>query len=133
MKGDIIMPSPELKIRQFQHEIDTWKRNLEFLLQENVNLKNRLAEVLQTVQDDDILEAAETFQSEFLREDEAIQILRGDIAKQDHLLTREIYENGYIIKDVVRQQKKLSEGVKNVVSGFNKLKFDFNSYLGEVL
>ncbi len=128
------MTSPELKIRQFRHESDTWKRNLEFMMQENVNLKNRLAEVLQSVSSDgDILDTAEQYQNDFIREDEMIHLLRGDIAKQDGLLVREIYENGHLIKDVVHQQRKLSEEVKNAIVEFNRLKFDFNSYLGEIL
>ena len=128
------MISPELKIRQFRHESDTWKRNLEFMMQENVNLKNRLAEVLQGISSgDDILNAAEEYQNEFIREDETIHLLRGDIAKLDDLLVREIYEDGHLVKDVAHQQKKLSEEVKNAIIEFNKLKFDFNNYLGEIL
>ena len=128
------MISPELKIRQFRHESDTWKRNLEFMMQENVNLKNRLAEVLQGISSGgDILNAAEEYQNEFIREDETIHLLRGDIAKLDDLLVREIYEDGHLVKDVAHQQKKLSEEVKNAIIEFNKLKFDFNNYLGEIL
>lgn len=134
MNKEIVMANAELKVRQFQHESNTWKRNLEFLTQENVNLKNRLAEVLQTIPDDeDILEAAEGYQSEFLREDETIRLMRGDISKHDALLQKGVYENGFSIKELSRKQKKLSEGVKDIVAGFNKLKFDFNNYLGEIL
>ncbi|HVT86629.1 MAG TPA: hypothetical protein VHD35_15605 [Chitinophagaceae bacterium] len=128
------MTSPELKIRQFRHESDTWKRNLEFMMQENVNLKNRLAEVLQAISaDEDILNAAEHYQNEFIREDEAIHLLRRDISKLDTLLVREIYEDGELVRDLVHQHRKLSQEVRNAVSEFNKLKFDFNNYLGEVL
>lgn len=128
------MTGPELKIRQFRHESDTWKRNLEFMMQENVNLKNRLAEVLQSISgDEDILNAAEHYQNEFIREDEAIYLLRRDIVKLDHLMVREVYEDGHMIRDVMQQRKKLSQEVRNAISEFNKLKFDFNNYLGEVL
>jgi uncharacterized protein Yka (UPF0111/DUF47 family) len=83
------MTSPELKIRQFRHESDTWKRNLEFMMQENVYLKNRLAEVLQTISgDEDILDTAEHYQNEFIQEDEMIYLLRRDIAKLDNLMFR---------------------------------------------
>lgn len=128
------MTSSELKIRQFRHESDTWKRSLEFMMQENVNLKTRLAEVLQAISsDDDILNAAEQYQNEFIREDEAIHLLRRDIAKLDNLLVREAYDDGRLVRDVLNQRKKLSQEIRDTVAEFNKLKFDFNNYLGEVL
>lgn len=128
------MASPELKIRQFRHESDTWKRNLEFMMQENANLKNRLAEVLQAISgSDDLLETAEQYQNEFIREDETIHLLRRDIANLDNLIVREFYEDGHLIRDVMSQRKKLSHEVRTAVVEFNKLKFDFNNYLGEVL
>jgi uncharacterized protein Yka (UPF0111/DUF47 family) len=128
------MTNPELKIRQFRHESDTWKRNLEFMMQENANLKNRLAEVLQSITgDDEILDRAEQYQNEFIREDEAIYLLRRDIAKLDNLMVREIYEDGHLIRDLTHQRNKLSQEVRNAVTEFNKIKFDFNNYLGELL
>ena len=128
------MNRPESKIKGFQHEIDTWKRNLEFIMGENTCLKTRLADVLKAVSsDEDLLSAAEQYQNNFIREDETIQLLRGDIAKLDKLLAKGIYQDGQVISDVIRKQKKLAAEMKNAISGFNKLKFDFNNYLGEVL
>ena len=128
------MSITETKIKQFRHESDTWKRNLEFIMEENAYLKNRLAEVLKTVSpDEDILSAAEQYQNNFVREDETIHILRGDIADFDKLLVKEIYQDGQVIGEMMRKQKKLAVEMKNTVGEFNKLKFDFNNYLGEVL
>ena len=128
------MDNGEPKIGQFRYESDTWKRNLEFMIQENTHLKNRLADVLRSItEDENLLTAAEQYQNDFIREDETIQLLRGDIARLDKLLTREIYEDGHLIRDVIKDQKKLAAEVKNAISEFNKLKFDFNNYLGEVL
>lgn len=128
------MSMPESKMRQFLHESDMWKRNLEFIMHENTDLKNRLADVLRTeMADIDLLEAAEYYQNHFVREDETIHILRGDIADFDKLLGREVYQDGRVINDVVKKQKKLSAEMKNTVVEFNKLKFDFNNYLAEAL
>lgn len=128
------MPNSKFKIRQFHHESDTWKRNLEFITQENANLKNRLAEVLQSIPaDGDILNTAEYYQNEFIREDELVNFLRRDISKLDKLLVQEVYEDGEIFQNVIHQQKKLSEDMKGIISGFNRLKFDFNNYLGNIL
>ena len=128
------MNSIESKVKQFQHEVDGWKRNLEFIMEENTYLKTRLADVLKAVSsDEDILTAAEQYQNNFVREDETIHLLRGDIADFDKLLVKEIYQDGKVIDEVMRKQKKLSAEIKNSIGEFNKLKFDFNNYLGEVL
>ena len=123
-----------LKVRQFKHESETWKRNLEFMMQENALLKNRLSEVLDTMSaDGEILNAAEEYQNHFIREDESFHLLRRDIAELDNLLTREIYEDGMLKKEVVFKKKKLSKEIETSIREFNKLKFDFNNYLGDVL
>ncbi|MBS1622157.1 MAG: hypothetical protein JSS80_11035 [Bacteroidetes bacterium] len=128
------MPNSELQIRQFHYESDTWKRNLEFIRQENAILKNRLAEVLQNIPGDkEVLHTAEQYQNEFICEDELIQLLKKDIAKLDTLLLREASRDGEAEKDIITRQKRLSEEVKNVISSFNRLKFDFNNYLGTIL
>ena len=128
------MNSAESKMKQFRHESDSWKRNLEFITQENNYLKNRLADVLRTeLADDDLLNAAEQYQNHFVMEDETIHLLRKDIADLDKLLVREVYEDGKLISDVMKKQKKMSAEMKNAVTEFNKLKFDFNNYLGEAL
>ena len=128
------MTNPDLKIRQFRHESDTWKRSLEFIMQENTYLKNRLAEVLKDIAaDEDLLNTAEQYQNHFIREDETIHLLRRDIAGLDKLLVREVYEDGQLISDLIHQRRKLAAEIKNSVSEFNKLKFDFNNYLGEML
>jgi hypothetical protein len=128
------MTNPDLIIRQFRHESNTWKRNLEFMMEENTHLKNRLAEVLNVVSTDaNLLTAAEEYQNRFIGEDENFHLLRGDIAELDKLLTQEIYEDGMIIKEVIHKQKKLSKEIETAIKEFNRIKFDFNNYLGEVL
>ena len=78
----------ELKLKQLQHESDTWKRSLGFMMDENVQLKNRFAEILRTEFDETLLEDIEKFQANFIREDEMIRFLKTDIAKLDKLLVR---------------------------------------------
>lgn len=133
-KGQIYYMDYILIIRQFKHESDTWKRNLEFLMQENTHLKNRLSEVLNTTSaDDELLTAAEEYQNRFVREDESFHLLRRDIAELDNILTREIFEDGMLKKELTYKQKKLSKEIETAIKEFNKLKFEFNNYLGEAL
>jgi len=123
----------QIKLKQLQHESDTWKRELGFMMDENVRLKNRLAEILRTEFDNDLLEDIENFQNRFIREDEVISLLRKDIAKLDKLLVREIFEDGQIIDNVNRMLKEIRRNIGIAESQFGKLKLEFNSYLFENL
>ena len=86
---------PELKLKQLQYERDTLKRLLDFMIDENVHMKNRLSEVLQDKFDKNLLKGIEFFQSTFLKEDELIGLLRNDFAELNKLLVIEIFENDY--------------------------------------
>lgn len=128
------MPDMVLKIRQFRHESDTWKRNLDFIIQENNNLKNRLSEVLQSTEvDKEMLDRSEYYNEEFTRGDIALSLLKRDIANMDKVLENETNNSGHAISHIMRRHKKLSLEIGNAIAVFNKLKFEFNNYLGEVL
>jgi hypothetical protein len=123
----------ETRILQYKYENDTWKRLLEFIQSENVFLKNRLAQVASEEIDSDMLEEAEYFQNNFVEEDSNIAALRNYVAEQDSLLRREVFEDGAILRDVVRRQKKLRKQAEQAEQRFNKLKFEFNNFLSENL
>jgi regulator of replication initiation timing len=121
----------ELKIMQLQYESDTWKRSLAFMKDENVHLKNRLAEVLKNNFDKSLLEEVEGFQTRFIREDERLGLLWNEIAETDKLLVREIFEDGRIMKKVGKRIKKLRTNIMSAERQFSKLKQEFNNYLTE--
>jgi hypothetical protein len=123
----------EPKIQQFVYENETWKRLLEFLQAENVFLKNRLAQIASEDIDSEMLEEAEYFQNHFVEEDEKITLLRSEVAAQGSLLSREVFENGLIIKEVMRQQKKMRKSMEAAEQRFNRLKFEFNDFLSDNL
>lgn len=122
---------PELKFKQLQYENETLKRLLGFMKDENVHLKTRLSEVLKNNFDNRLLEEVENFQSRFIKEDELIGLLRNDAAELDRLLAREIFEDGQITDQVVKQLKKLQRNIKIAEKQFSKLKLEFNNYLSE--
>jgi hypothetical protein len=122
---------PGLKLKQLQHESDTWKRVLGFMSDENVHLKNRLSEILKTNDNKSLLVKAEGFQNNFVREDEVIRLLRNDIAVFDKLLVREIFEDGIVMNDLVKKLKLIRSNINKTEKGFNKLKLEFNNYLLE--
>ncbi len=131
----IPMPKEISILEQFRHENETWKRSLEFIVEENIILKNRLADILKETNNNDegLLERLENFQNHFLKEDEIIKFLRKEISEEDKLLTQEIYVDGNLYKDIRMKQKKLRKGIEIVEQRFNKLKQEFNTYIGEIL
>ena len=122
---------PEMKLKQLQYETETWKRLLGFMRDENVHLKNRLSEILKNNFDNNLLEEVENFHSNFLREDERINVLKDEVAELDKLLVQEVFEDGAIIKKVNSKLKRLRNNIKNTEAQFTKLKMDFNNYLSE--
>ena len=122
---------PELKLKQLQYESDTWKRLLGFMMDENIHLKNRLSEVLKDKFDKNLLVEIEGFQSNFIKKDELIGLLRNDVAGLDKLLEREIFEDGKIVNEIERRLKNLRNNIVYAEKQFGKLKLEFNNYLSE--
>ena len=122
---------PELKLKQLQYESDTWKRLLVFMMDENIHLKNRLSEVLKDKFDKNLLVEIEGFQSNFIKKDELIGLLRNDVAGLDKLLEREIFEDGKIVNEIERRLKNLRNNIVYAEKQFGKLKLEFNNYLSE--
>ncbi len=120
-----------LKLRQFQYETDTWKRLIRFIMDENIQMKNRLSEILKNTINTSFLEEVESFQSCFIKEDELIGLLRSDITELDKLLATNIFEDEETGKEVTRKLNRLRNNIVNVETQFNKLKMEFNCYLSE--
>ena len=87
-----------LKKKQLQYEINNLKRLLDFMTDENVHLKNRIAEILSDRFDTYLLEDVDSFQSSILREDNLIALLRNEITEVDSLLSRETNKDAGLLK-----------------------------------
>ena len=122
-------PMSDLKIKQLQYETETWKRLLGFMTDENIHNKNRLSEILKNNFDNNLLEEVEVFHTNFIREDEKIGFLKGEVNDLDQLLTREVFEDGKIIRKVDTRLKRLRKHIKNAEAQFARLKMGFNNYL----
>ena len=57
---------PDQRLKQLQYESDTWKRLLGIIMDENIQLKNRLSEVLRDRFDKNLLVEVEVFQNYFI-------------------------------------------------------------------
>jgi len=107
------------------HELETWQRTLNYIQQENVYLKNRLADLIKNGMDDELLEQVEYFQNQFLNKDAVIVLLRRDIAA-------EIQLDGTLVEEKnIKKHDKLSEDMEMMEMEFSRVKFDFNNYLSQ--
>jgi Zn-dependent M32 family carboxypeptidase len=120
------------KVRQLQEECESWKRKLELLMRENVELKTRLAAQLkENTNGSDFVEVAEQYQNYFMLQDEIIKLARTDVSDLDKLLLRDLFEDGILFREVVHKHKRLKKEVYKIEKGFNKLKQRFNNFISE--
>ena len=113
-----------VKHEEHQYEISTWLRTLDFLQQENIHLKTRLAELIKhNTVGPEVLEKAEYFQNNFLNKDTVIALLRRDI-KLFQLDEKQAETN--------RKHKTLRLDMEKMEKEFINLRTDFNNYLRKV-
>ena len=107
---------------------------LTFIIQENAILKTRLAELVRENNvSGDFLEVAEQYQNQFIRNDQIINFVRLDIAELEELSTRNLHENGLVIKAIARKYKNLRKELATLETTFNEIKIQFNNYLSETM
>ena len=122
---------PELKFRQLRYESNTWKRWLDFIVDENINNKNRISEILRQDFDPNLLDQLENFQDGFIQEDTRVSFLRNELTEFDQLLAREIFEHGQIKKDIIHRLKQIRSHMALANRSFSSLQTVFNNYLLE--
>lgn len=118
-----------LKLKQLQYETGTWKRLLSFMTEENIRFKNRLSEILNDRFNKNLLEEVDRFQGGFIKEDEMIRLLRNDVTEMDILLTKEIFVDGTVSKEIDIKLTRLRNNMMAAESHFVKIKSEFNNFL----
>jgi hypothetical protein len=116
-----------MNLEQLYHELDTWTRTLNYIQQENIHMKNRLAAIVKNGLANELLEKVEYFQNCFLNKDAVIGLLRQDIAHENKL------EQALLDKEIIEAHNKLRKDMDLMEKEFSGLKFDFNNYLSESL
>lgn len=122
-------------VQQYLYERKTWLRLLDYLQEENIDYKNRIADILKDDTGNNLLDLIESFLSKFIMEDFAIAILRHDVNASNKLLIEEKYntDDKNTSADIKETQNKLRNEMQIIENRFNKLKFEFNKYLSEHL
>ncbi|MBC7507251.1 MAG: hypothetical protein H7320_00655 [Ferruginibacter sp.] len=118
-----------IKIEQFLHENTTWKRLLDFFIQENSFLKTRLSEVVDKQNDALFIIEAERFQNEFILKDEFLQDMWRDIKEQQSKLQSLQHNKQEADSRITKRQQKLRNEIAFLEKDFPTLKNKFNKYL----
>ena len=121
----------DLKLKQIEHEIETWKRMLLYMQEENIHLKNRLSEVLKDRFDNKMLEVVEVFQSRFIMLDDLVSSLKKEIAAVEETF----YPKTNSAESVAHTSEKSITAIRNDLEVAEKMfagiKTAFNHYLLE--
>jgi hypothetical protein len=118
----------EKSVRQFQTEIEDWKKILNSRMDENVLLKSRLSDIVKNNYDQNLLEEIEEFQTQFIREDELINSFRRDVNDLDNLLYSRMFEVGKMEKSFDIKMDKLDKDIANSVTRFRILQSAFDDF-----
>ena len=119
------------KMEQVKIESNSWKRLLDFFMEETVHAKNRLSDILSNGFDRNLLDELEDFQSQYIKQDEVISLLRHEIAELNKLLLNENQNNG-INRDLIeRKLENLRHNLSNSERRFCDLQLEFNRYLSK--
>ncbi len=122
---------PKKIMEQLKLETSTWKRLLDFFMEENVHAKNRMSDILKDDFDKNLLDELENFQSQFIKQDEVIYLLRQDITELDKLLLNKNNYDG-ISADLIEQKlESLRYNLFNSERQFCDLQLGFNRYLSK--
>ncbi len=117
------------KTEQFLHENITWKRLLDFFIQENSFLKTRLSEVVDRETDQMFIATAEHFQNEFILKDEYIHDIESDIKGHEKNLQMAFTQKRMPDSKTCKKQEKLRNEISYLEKEFSDLKNQFNKYL----
>lgn len=120
--------TPQKKIDQVKIETGTWKRLIDFFMEENIQAKNRLSGILRDDFNNELLDGLEDFQTRFIKQDQVIHLLRVDITELDKLIAGDCDDVG-TAKQVDSGLDHLRSNICNSGKLFFELQTDFNRFL----
>ena len=119
----------DLKLKQIQYEVETWRRMLLYMQEENIHLKNRLSEVLKDRFDKKMLEVVEVYQSKFIMQDDLMNSLKNEVAA----IEESMYPKKNLYLNIIHPSEKNIAAIRNNLEVaekmFAEIKTDFNHYL----
>ena len=121
-------------LNQFQFEIHSWIRLVDFLNQENTYLKTRLSEVIDQIKDRGSLALAEHFQNQFIVKDDIYDHILHDLKKQAHKWSEmKLIFSKEITDELAKTQKNLRDQIEFIGRDHALMTKDYNTYLAALL
>ncbi|SDD45094.1 hypothetical protein [Niabella drilacis] len=117
------------KFQQIQYECETWRRAVNFMIEESIIMKNRLSEILRTHFNKNLLEGIELLQNKLVRNDERIGIFRDDLTRLNESGAGKFSEQDEKLFEI--RIRLLHNDLLLMEKQFAKLKSEFNHYLLE--
>lgn len=121
-------------IDQLIYEVDTWKRLIVFIKNENLMRINRLNDIIKSNDDKNILFKIENFQVQFMMLEEIYFVLNDEVVEQYNLLKlvqKQEYEIDIIL--LIKQQQENRLNMEKLINKINKIKADFFQEFSEKL
>lgn len=125
-------PIPNNKIKEYQKDLNSWKKILNSRMEENVLMKNKLGDLLKKNYNKNHLEQIEEFQNKFLREDEVTDMLRNDVIKFDDLLSSQGFKDDKLGESCEKRMKKLRAELVQSENYFCSLTASFDDFAFEI-
>ncbi|HQE12507.1 MAG TPA: hypothetical protein PLQ78_07145 [Flavipsychrobacter sp.] len=118
-------------LSHFFSEQEAWQHTLDYILLQNIDLKNSLSRIDEQVIDTGVLEQLEKFQNRFLEKDVLISLLRHDIISLEELLRNE-FSNEVQYLQIIHKHEGLKKDIQRLEVEFILLKSKFNLFLASL-
>jgi len=121
-------------LEQLLYEVETWKRLIVFIKNENLMRINRLNEIIKSNDDKNILHKIENFQVQFLTLEEIFFVLNDEVVEQQNRLMlghKKEYEIDIIL--LIKQQQVIRLSIEKLINKINQIKSDFFQEFSEKL
>ncbi len=113
-------------LEQLIYEVETWKRLIVFIKNENLMRINRLNEIIKSNNDKNILHKIENFQVQFMMLEEFYSVLNNEVVDQHNrlmLVKKKEYEIDLI--SIIKHQQDIRINLEKLINKINKIKADF--------
>jgi len=121
-------------LEQLIYEVETWKRLIVFIKNENLMRINRLNEIIKSNEDKKILYKIEIFQVQFMMLEELYSVLNDEVVDQHNrlmLVQKKEYEIDLI--SIIKHQQDIRINIEKLINKINKIKADFFQDFSEKL
>ena len=121
-------------IEQLIYEVETWKRLIVFIKNENLMRINRLNDIIKSNDDKNILLKIENFQVQFLTLEEIYFVLNDEVIEQQNrlmLIHKKEYDIDIIL--LIKEQQDIRLNMEKLINKINKIKADFFQEFSEKL